>query len=124
MVHLRKSGLGPVDRDSVRSWGTFIRHSEIGEDGYAVRQVDVFANGNVLRYDRWHWADAFGRLGDVWYSPQDWDRWWGPSEPITSTEFEQVWAAAETSPLRPLQLATAAMDRYGSDARPPWLRRA
>ena len=121
VVYLKASGLAPSVREPLRAWGAFTRYLEIGQDKYATRHVDVFANGYAVRYDRSHWIDGLGMLADARYRPRTWDRWWGAGRPMTSDEFEQVWAAAELSPARPLQLSTAEMARLGGD--PPWLRR-
>ena len=43
-------------------WGKFIRYTEIGEDGYAMRQIEVYKIGCILRYDRDHWCDDYGML--------------------------------------------------------------
>jgi hypothetical protein len=39
-------------RDFVAAWGDFVRNMEVSDDQYAIRQVEEFDNGNVLRYDR------------------------------------------------------------------------
>ena len=50
-------------RDSLAAdWGECVRYIEIGDDRYAVRQVEVYGDGRVLRYDRSHWCDRFGQL--------------------------------------------------------------
>ena len=38
-------------------WGRIIQYREVADDQFAVRQVDVYENGNVLRYDRSHRSD-------------------------------------------------------------------
>ncbi len=119
MVYHKAPGQGPLELEPLSSWGVFTRYLEIGDDRYAVRHVDVFANGHALRYDRAHWVDDLGMLADARYRPKTWVRWWGPAVPVTADEFERVWAAAESSPARPLQLATAKMGRWGSI--PVWL---
>ena len=43
-------------------WGKITRYLEVGDDQLPVRQVDVFENGGVLRYDRFHQWDDYGRL--------------------------------------------------------------
>ena len=118
MFHEKSAeGQGPRTCDPVRSWGLFIRYLEIGDDLYAVRHVDVFANGHALRYDRVHWVDDYGMLADMRYSSK-WKKWW-PSLLVEPAEFEEVWCAAETSPVRPLQIATARMSEMGES--PVWL---
>lgn len=114
MVYRKAPGQGPSISEPLRSWGTFTRHLEIGDDQFVVRQVDVFVNGYAVRYDRTHWVDDLGMLADSRYRPKVWERWWGPGVPMTADEFEQVWAAAESSPVYQLQLATAKISRWGA----------
>jgi hypothetical protein len=106
--------------DPCASWGEFERHLEIGDDLYAVRHVDVFANGYALRYDRVHWVDDFGVLADAPYDRDKWMEWWGrPPIEISSQEFEDTWTVAGESPATRMQAARAWMPEAGSA--PPWL---
>ena len=121
MLYLKAPGQGPSVDEPRRSWGKLTRYLEIGEDGYAVRHVDVYENGHVLRFDRTHWVDNFGMLADMRYNPKKWEKWWGPSLTIEAAEFDEVWRAAEASPTWRLQLDTPLMDQVGK--MPIWLRR-
>jgi hypothetical protein len=49
------------------AWGGFVRYIELGDDGFASRQVDEYHNGYFARYDRDHWEDQFGTLADARY---------------------------------------------------------
>lgn len=100
-------------------WGTFTRYLEVGPDRYATRQVDMFANGHALRYDRDHYIDEFGTLADLRYSSK-WTRWWPNSRAIDAAEFERVWVAAGSSVAATLQ-AQSTM-RASWPGLPPWLR--
>jgi hypothetical protein len=104
-------------------WGEFTRHLEIGDDGYAIRHVDRFENGYFLRYDRVHWIDTFGMLADFRFKQEDETlvECWGPVLTMTPEEFEQIWQAAESSPVRELQVSTAEMGKHGWGAQPVWL---
>ena len=97
--------LNQVDRYTTAAWGPFTRYVEIADDQFAWRQVDAYANGNRLRYDRTHWADRFGSLGDGRHTPED-DREcrhrFIVSE-ITAAEFEAAWAAVQHAPNQPQQ---------------------
>jgi hypothetical protein len=104
-----------------KSWGAFTRYIEIGDDLYPVRHVDVFANGYSLRYDRSHWFDELGMLAQMRYDKKKWEEWWGPSEETSSQEFEAVWRAGESSPVRSMQLDLELMSEYGHI--PIWLAR-
>ena len=44
------------------NWGRITQYREVADDQFVVRQVDVYANGNVLRYDRSHRHDDYGSL--------------------------------------------------------------
>ena len=107
------------DFEPFRSWGHFTRYLEIGDDLHPTRHVDVYENGNMLRYDRHHLADDFGILADMKHSKR-WGKWWGPSIEIDQAEFEEAWQAATASPTRQEQIDTAQMLRLGAD--PIWLR--
>jgi len=91
----------------MHAWGDFYRYLEIGDDLYATRQVDVFSNGNCLRYDRSRGEDDFGMLAGMKYS-EKWTEWWGPSTEITKNEFEDVWQSAERAPNYSEQMASPA----------------
>src|SRR5262249_23352912 len=95
------------------------RYVEIGEDLWVVRQVDVFENGNMLSYDRRHWVDDFGMLGDGRMNRNRKQGLWGKSQEINARELERVWTAARASPMWQQQAATAKMRRLG--AVPVWL---
>ena len=99
------------DVEPFRSWAHFTRYLEIDDDlFYPTRHVDVYENGNTLRYDRHHWADDFGILADMKYSKK-WKKWWGPAVEIDQAEFEEVWQAATVSPTWQKQIDTAQMLR-------------
>jgi hypothetical protein len=122
MLYLKATEQGPRELEPLRSWGTFTRYVEIGDDRYAVRQVDVYANGYALRYDRTHWVDDLGVLTDSFYRPKkNWERWWGPSLEMAVEEFEQVWTGAEMSSVRQVQISTARMGVGGCPTEPIWL---
>ncbi len=112
-------GQGPAILEPAASWGRFTRYIQIGEDLRVVRQVDAFENGKLLCYDRGHWVDNFGMLGDARLNRNCKCGRWGQSEEIKADEFERVWNAAQASPLWRQQVATAQMGRMG--AVPVWL---
>src|SRR3954468_14620059 len=86
------SGLGFQSQ----SWGPFIRYIEVAEDQLANRQVEVFKNGSILRYDRTHWCDDFAMLTRLKFSRKPkWRVFFPNSETITKTEFEKVWKNAQ-----------------------------
>jgi hypothetical protein len=116
--HAKAAGQGPAILEPAASWGPFTLYLDIGADLRAVRQVDVFENGNMLCYDRIHWVDDFGMLGDARINRNRTRGPWGQSEEIEADEFERVWRAARASPMWPQQAATVQMGRMG--AVPVW----
>lgn len=62
---------------------------EVNSEGHAERQVEVYPNGNILRYHSTHREDEFGGLS-IMVVDGDED-WWEPYK-ITHEEFEMLWA--------------------------------
>jgi hypothetical protein len=119
VIYIKKTGIGPHGEYPNHDWGTLTRYLEIGDDNFAVRHVDVYDNGNILRYDRQHWGDAFDHLAERKYDREKWERRWGPGEVISATDFESVWKAALASPLWPQQAHSASVLNVHGPA--PWL---
>jgi hypothetical protein len=94
-------------------WGRFTRYMELGDDAFALRQVDEYENGHLTGYDRKHWTDQFGTLADFRYG-RTWVKHWGEPNTIDRAEFEAKWNAAATSP-------PAAIRRASPVAPPPWI---
>ena len=69
-------------------WGGFVRYIEIGDDCFALRQIDEYENGYLARYDRYHWEDQFGTLADFRYG-ENWRKHWGEPNIIDAAVFEQ-----------------------------------
>jgi hypothetical protein len=111
-------------RDSAAAeWGEFIRYLEVADDQYAVRQVEVFSNGRVLRYDRAHWCDDFGQLLGLRFSRKPkWVAFFPGAEVVEVAEFERVWQAAQRSPLWKDQVARSRAAQWGAE--PHWLPEA
>jgi hypothetical protein len=111
---------GPLQPGPVAEWGRFTRYIEVGADGFAVRHIDAFECGQMLRYDRVHWVDAFGMLADahIGRTVSRSRRW--RILAIEALEFEAEWEKAGRFPQRQLQLDSAEMTRRG--AVPIWLR--
>jgi hypothetical protein len=68
------------------SWGTSTYFMEIGDDFHALRQIEVYENGNVLFYDSSHCTDDYGKLCDQPIREEDIREF-----EITKAEFEFVW---------------------------------
>ena len=75
---------------------------EVNERGDAERELAVYPNGNVLRYDRAHEKDEYGALSMMVIDGND--EWWAPYE-ITKDKFEEQWC------LRPRSTTLQADDR-------------
>ncbi|PWJ33117.1 hypothetical protein [Sediminitomix flava] len=50
--------------DEFDSWGTSIWYFEVGTDGYSIKQIELYENGNRLKYDSERRFDGYGGLGD------------------------------------------------------------
>jgi hypothetical protein len=110
----------PMMFEPMTSWGGYVQHTEVGEDLFAMRLVFSFDNGNFLSYDRSHWGDDFGTLGDGRINRNRQNTAWGRLFEIDAAEFEQVWASARSSPSWRRQVETEKMSSLG--AVPIWLR--
>jgi hypothetical protein len=104
----------PYPYKDSEQWGTFVRYVELGDDGFAIRQVDEFENGNLSRYDRAHWDDQFGTLANFRFG-EAWIQHWGTPHVITRQEFEEKWARAVASPLTHMKQAPP-------QSPPPWIK--
>ena len=68
-------------------WGSSTWYFETEPDMWPTRQIEVYANGTVLQYDRQHIQDAFGRLSEAALDAAEFT-----SFAIPRDEFEQVWS--------------------------------
>ena len=114
MLHFKAPGWS-IQRDFVASeWGEFFRYIEVGDDQRTTRQVEVFGNGNMLRYDREHWCDNFAMMVRHKFSRKPkWAVFFPGAEVITLAEFEKIWRAAEQSGRWKQQLACSRVPEYG-----------
>jgi len=109
----------PLHRDSLAAgWGECTRYVEIADDRYAARQVEVFDECRVLRYDRHHWCDRFGQLiGRLFSRKQKAISARLSAEAIEAPEFERVWLTAQQSLLWNRQVALSCNAERGAV---PW----
>jgi hypothetical protein len=61
---------------------------EVNERGDAERELQVYPNGTVLRYDLAHWEDEYGALSVMVIDSEE-NSWAGLE--ITKDEFEEQW---------------------------------
>jgi len=109
----RSDPQSPHDFTESAEWGKFIRYIEFADDGFALRQVDEYENGYLVRYDRKYWNDHFGALADFRYG-KTWVKHWREPHIITREEFQLKWDAAEKSP--PFKWR-----RVDDPGPPPWI---
>jgi hypothetical protein len=102
-------------------WGHCVRFVEIGDDRYAVRQVEDYSGGHVLRYDRSHWCDRFGQLfGCLFSHKQKAINVRLGAEVIEAREFDRAWREALASPMWEQQVEQSLAAQWGIV--PHWLR--
>ena len=75
--------------DEFYAWGPAVYLFQVGEDGFAVRQIEVYDAGPVLRYGPGHLEDRYGFLTSVRLTGDGED--WSPYA-IAGEEFERFWA--------------------------------
>jgi hypothetical protein len=72
--------------DAHDDWGTSIWYFEV-EDGQPLRQVEVYENGNILKYSLDFLEDLFGGLADSRIDQKEFERF-EVSQPV----FDFIWA--------------------------------
>jgi hypothetical protein len=74
--------------DEFDGWGHSVWFFETGDDGWPVRQVEVYDAGRILRYGPGHQEDRYGGLGEasLYESGDEWNAF-----EITEAEFERAW---------------------------------
>ncbi|WP_299884341.1 hypothetical protein [uncultured Lacinutrix sp.] len=73
--------------DEHDSWGTSIWYLEVGKDKYPSRQIELYENGNRLKYHSQKIFDDYGALGDQTIDIDE----FGEFE-IGKDEFELEWS--------------------------------
>ena len=75
--------------DEYDTWGPSTWYFEVGRDGYAVRQLEQYDGGTVLKYDANHLDESFGGLGDQALDVDE----FAPYE-VDRTAFENAWSSS------------------------------
>lgn len=68
------------------SWGVSIFYFETNEEYCVLRQIHIFENGKVLKYDTSYTDDKYGRLAEDSLNIEEFAEY-----EISSLEFEQLW---------------------------------
>lgn len=74
--------------DTHDDWGTSTWYFETEPDMWPTRQIEIYANGRVLRYDSQHIEDEFGGLSEAALDATE----FAPFA-IAHSEFEQAWSS-------------------------------
>lgn len=74
--------------DKYDDWGSSVWYFETEPDLSVTRQIEVYANGKILQYDRLHIVDAYGTLAETRLDADDFAKF-----TITQLEFEQAWTS-------------------------------
>lgn len=86
MVTYYKRKWNETRGDEFDSWGTSTWYFEVESDGYPIRQIEVYENGNRLKYDSNKTFDDYGGLGDKGIELNEFKEF-----EINRDEFEQEW---------------------------------
>ncbi len=76
--------------DSHEDWGTSTWYFEVGDDRYASRQIEVYANGYVLKYDDELVFDDYGGLAVPPFEEEEYAEF-----EISASHFERVWSSTK-----------------------------
>ena len=87
-MHYFKRQWDELRGDEHDDWGTSIWYFETEPDFSVTRQIEVYASGTVLHYDRQHLGDTYGGLSDQPLGADDFAQF-----AIEQSEFEQVWSS-------------------------------
>jgi len=70
----------------------YLAYSEIDDDGYFSRHLEIFSDGTALRYTEDLAADSYGQLPDgLWDGVEASRKKYGTVTPITELLFNAVW---------------------------------
>ncbi len=113
MIYFRQAGLGFQKWQAARDFGCYCDIVEVLDDQHANRHVVLFDDGQMLRYDRIHWIDEFGRLMGSKFSKQP--KWMNNRislELISALEFDGYWQRALKSDLWEQQQMRSLTGKY------------
>lgn len=74
-------------QDLTNSWGPSTYYFETDHEGSVLRQIEIFQNGNKLKYDQDHPEDDYGGLSDQQLDMDEFNDF-----KIDKSEFEKKWS--------------------------------
>lgn len=72
--------------DVTDSWGNSIFYFETEDNFEVIKQIQVFENGNILKYDEQNYEDEYGFLADQPLEIEDFEE-----EEISKINFYEIW---------------------------------
>ena len=93
------------------AWGPFTVFLEI-DDQHVSRQVNVYEDGQILRYDRSHWCDDFGMMFIGRFSRKQ--KAAHGYDVTDAKEFNKQWRRALQSDLWAQQIESSRHDSWGA----------
>ncbi|WP_088340784.1 hypothetical protein [Robiginitalea sediminis] len=72
--------------DEFDHWGSSIWYFETRENGMPIKQIEIYSNGKVLKYDEANPEDKYGFLGDQELDLDEFKEF-----TISKDEFESIW---------------------------------
>lgn len=78
--------------DAYDNWGAATYFFETDDDGAVLRQIETYANGNVLRYSDDHRVDEYGQLAEHPLDLVDFEPF-----RVAETDFTAAWPAGKAS---------------------------
>ena len=85
-MHYFKRHWNGTRGDAFDHWGTSDWYLELDNDGYPVRQIEVYDNGISLMYDQNNLVDEYGMLGDQSLDLDEFSEY-----AIDKEVFEEAW---------------------------------
>jgi uncharacterized protein (DUF433 family) len=88
--YFKREWNGTTGGELTDSWGTSTYYFETDDEGNVNRQLEIFQNGKVLKYDTEYIEDKFGGLSQVPLDFEDFDQY-----RIHAGEFDRLWLSSE-----------------------------
>jgi hypothetical protein len=78
--------------DEYDSWGISVYFFETETDGSVLKQLQIYEDGHILKYDKFHIEDIYGMLATHQLDLNEFSTF-----AITQREFEEAWQASSTT---------------------------